>query len=54
MSDTFSEAFDEDQTEAILKRIRAQIVDVLPEFNPCLESIEIEPIAKVPEANSTD
>jgi hypothetical protein len=45
VSATFAEAHDEDQHTAILQRIRAEIQAVLPPFNPCLESIEIEPIA---------
>lgn len=46
ISETFEEAHDEDQHMAILHRIRRRIHDVLPAFNACLESIEIELIAE--------
>lgn len=46
VTDTFEEAHSEDQHSAILKRIRRKIHDVLPPFNACLESIEVEPIAE--------
>jgi hypothetical protein len=46
ISETFTEAHDEDQHMEILERIRQTIWHVLPEFNVCLESIEIEPIAE--------
>jgi len=47
VSDTFEEAHNEDQLLAILRRIRERIQAVLAAFNPCLESIEIEPIAEL-------
>ena len=47
ITDTFSEAHDEDQHKAILLRIREKIQGVLPQFNACLESIEVEPIAEI-------
>ena len=46
ITDTFAEAHDDDQHMAILQRIRQRIQGVLPSFNACLESIEIEPIAE--------
>lgn len=46
MTDTFVEAHDERQHRAILRRIRKQIHAVLPTYNDCLESIEVEPIAE--------
>jgi hypothetical protein len=46
ITDTSAEAHDEDQHMAILLCIREKIQDVLPAFNACLESIEIEPIAE--------
>jgi hypothetical protein len=46
VSDTFEEAHNEDQLLAVLRRIRERVHAVLPSFNPCLESIEIEPIAE--------
>lgn len=45
ISDTFEEAHDEDQHTAVLRCIRQRIWQVLPEFNVCLQAIEVEPIA---------
>ena len=45
VSDTFEEAHDEDQHSALLQRIRKRIHAVLPAYNACLESIDVEPIA---------
>lgn len=46
ITDTFSEAHDEDQHMALLHRIRHRIQGVLPDFNACLNAIEVEPIAE--------
>lgn len=45
VTDTFSEAFDEDQHLVILQRIREKIGEVLPHYNVCLQAMEVEPIA---------
>ena len=45
VTDTFDEAHDEDQHMAILQKIRSKIQTVLPAFNNCLESMEVERIA---------
>jgi hypothetical protein len=44
VSNTFEEAHSERQHEAILRRIRARIWQVLPPLNMCLQSIEVEPM----------
>jgi hypothetical protein len=54
ITDTFTEAHDEDQHMAILHQIRERIQNVLPDFNACLEAIEIEPIAEQPSETSTE
>lgn len=46
VSQTFVEAFDDDQHEAIIKNIRTQIWQMLPAYNICLNAIEVEPIAE--------
>jgi hypothetical protein len=46
VADTFEEAFDDDQHERLLRRIRGRIWKTLPAYNVCLESIGIEPIAE--------
>lgn len=52
VSDTFEEAHNEDQMLAILGRIRKRIQTVLPAFNACLTSMEIEPIASTADDDS--
>jgi len=54
VSDTFQEAHDEDQLSEILRQIRQWIHAVLPKFNACLESMEIEPIAEMKLEDSDD
>lgn len=46
VGETFVEAFDEDQHDSVIKSIRDQIWRMLPAYNVCLDSIEIEPIAE--------
>ncbi len=46
LGDTFTEAFDEEQHDSILTSVRRRIWQVLPAYNVCLDSIEIEPIAE--------
>jgi hypothetical protein len=48
LSDTFAEAYDEDQHAEILRRIRERIVAVLPSYNQQLFEIEVE-LIEVPE-----
>lgn len=45
VSDTFLEVHDEDQHTTMLRTIRHRIWSVLPDFNACLDSIELERIA---------
>ncbi len=54
ISMTFSEMFSEEQHEAVLRRIRDQIWEVLPPFNEYLISIEVEPIAAKTEEQGND
>ena len=54
ITDTFNEAHDEDQHMEILHRIRSKIWSMLPAFNACLESIEIEPIARQSQSSEED
>jgi len=54
VTDTFDEAHDEQQHSAILQRIRKRIHSVLPAFNACLESMEVEPIAEPSPASAQD
>jgi hypothetical protein len=44
-ADPDAEAHDEDQMMSILLSIRRDVQNVLPAFNACLQSIEVEPIA---------
>lgn len=48
LSDTFAEAYDEDQHADLLRRIRERIIDVLPPYNQQLFEIEVE-LIEVPE-----
>ncbi|QDT48883.1 hypothetical protein Pan258_29300 [Symmachiella dynata] len=47
VSDTFSEMHDEEQFDEVLMGIREKVWDVLPEINPTLFSIGLEPIAEL-------
>jgi hypothetical protein len=48
LSDTFAEAYDEEQHSDLLRRIRERIVGVLPSYNQQLFEIEVE-LIEVPE-----
>lgn len=54
VTDTFTEAHDEDQHNAILETIRHRIWNVLPQFNDLLDECEVERIAPMPDYENED